>query len=566
MGQTTMKLFRSNGEEVRLNDTNFLGEGGEGSVWEWKGNAVKVALDQKKMQAMQGKYQRLSAIKDPRLVTPLELLFNDRGVFSGYIMELASGEPLARYFSMAWQTTAGIGQKDIYDIVESMGQAVEALHMNDVVGGDINEFNWSVHHKAVKLFDCDSWGVDAWSVSAMLPSIADPLVQGNYKKESDFFVLALLVFQLFTGVHPYRGGHTNYAKNAWRERMGSGASLMDAEGRFPKGSRGLGWIPVGLKIWLEGILSHKNRSPMPDRRVWEQGGTVVPSVNAGVFIADDVLHALSLRMVEEREWDVKLHSWVGVGFLKLADDSVVDLVRDVRYAMCTNFVPLGIIRTSDGEAYWVGQQEQNVVFQSIVGPVSGVLRLGVLDRIEIIGGRMFALSSSGWKEVSIRKMGTKVMCFISAQGTLSGRRMQGVSGGVLMASLGGVMLLAPTVKSGGGLSARWMKTPEGEYVWGAMHNGRLWGIGKRNGMGASYWEFFQDGSENCMFKTESDVNHIVAWPGCVGMVVLENSGILLKEGGAMDTTWSHKWKSPANWDGGVWVLAGKKIIRVGTTI
>ncbi len=550
-------LRLSSGEEIRLKDSDFLGEGGEGSVWRWKGKALKVALDEGAFASRAEKIRMLSKIRHPSLITPLEIALGPRGDPIGYLMDFAPGEPLARHFSMAWQAQAGLTGADLEAIGGSMGEALAALHAAGGVGGDINEFNWAVEKGRAALFDCDAWGIGPYPVSAMMPSIADPLAGGRYGEKSDWFALAVLLFQLFAGAHPYRGRHPARGKGAWAERMAAGESLMDPGAAFPPGARGLGGIPPGLEAWLRETLSHREREAPPPAAAWGKKSAAKPAPAPAPAPKSARRRG---RILEEVALPAEAIGWIGEGAILLADGSAWDLASASQRIRPSGGAKL--IRTPQGKAVWIWREGSDLAALDDEKKAKATARLGQEDELEVLGGRVFALGPSMWREIEIRDLAGRLSALPCAQGALAGRRFAGNAWGIAQSSLGGIALLSPSEKRGGGLIPRWERGAgsAGERIWGAWAAAGAWALGKRGADGSSWWEIRAEGVSA---RVEADLADFAKIPA--GWIAIGAGEAFLLEGaaGAAEADWPAGWKSPRAWGGAIWVLEGRKALRVG---
>lgn len=545
------------GEEIRVKDADFLGEGGEGSVWRWKGMALKVALDEKAFAAKADKIRALAKIRHPGLITPAGLALGPSGAPVGYVMEIAKGEPLARYFSMAWQAQASVGKADIGKIAGSMREAALALHAAGAAGGDINEFNWSVDGHRATLFDCDSWGIGAYPVSAMMPSIADPLAKGIYRSESDWFALAILAFQLFAGAHPYRGRHPARGKGAWQERMSAGESLWDAGASFPPGARGLGWIPSGLGEWMREVLAHRAREAMPDPALWSRKAGKSAAPKPAAQTAAGLVRSAKAFALEEIALPEMAIGWLGEGAIALAGGGAWDLASGQRMAPAHPKAKL--LRSADGEAVWIWEEGDRLKASAESG-AHAEIRLAAGEEIRLLGGRAFAFGAAGWREIEIRKIGGRLAALPCAQGILAGRPLGGESDATARLALGGMALLRASEKRCGGLSSIWEKPKPGEFAWGAKHAGGGWAIGRRDGSGASWWDI-SDAAGNRL-RLEADLSGFERGPS--GWVAIASGeAFWIRDGKAEALDWPGHWVAAKGWAGSLWALAGNKAIRVG---
>lgn len=443
-------VWRESGEKITLKDADWLGAGGEGSVWRVDAlSAVKVASDPAAYAPKAQKARLLCAIRHPSLITPTGLALDASGSPIGHFMPLAKGEPLARYFSPSWQQKNNVTRADLIALADRMRLAIERLHAEGVVGGDINEFNWTVAHGAPLLFDCDSWGVGGLPVSAMLPSIADPLARGRYGPESDWFAFAVLAFQLFIGAHPYRGSHPDFGRQAMSERMAAGASLFDPRSNAPPAARDLSEIPPGLRRWMESVLSAAgSRLAPPPAAQWDRSAT--PSPTPERFPASVAAGPLCVSVMETLRLPCAFSRWVGPGLALLADGSALDLASKTRSGAPAN--ARAGLRLSDGSLAWAQFDDASGELTVSSGALSARFKAGPNARLAALQGRLFIVKDSSWQEMAAKRLGQTLILAPCASGAASLRDASIEDGALLSPSIAGALLLRPAPAACQGLS------------------------------------------------------------------------------------------------------------------
>lgn len=473
-------VWRESGEKITLQDADWLGAGGEGSVWRVDSKtAVKVASDPAAYAVKAQKTRLLAAICHPSLVTPTGLALDASGRPIGHFMPLAPGEPLARYFSTAWQGKRQIRRADLIDLADHMRQAIERLHAEGVIGGDINEFNWVVDGSLPRLFDCDSWGVGGLPVSAMLPSIADPAAKGRYGQGSDWFAFAVLVFQLFIGAHPYRGSHPDFGRQDLNERMAQGASLFDPKASAPASARDLDSIPAGLRRWMSEVLGPQaHRSPPPPKADWERPAAQAPSPAAARRAP--AAGALRLAVQETLRLPCAFSRWIGPGLALLADGSALDLASRSRLDCPGGDFGL---RLPDGAIAWARFDPASGALSARALALESRFNAGAGARAALLQGRLFLIKPASWQEIAIQRLGPSLLLAPRASGAASLREASVEEGGILAPSLGGSTLLRPAPGAGLGLSPLRAPASPGARLIGSASAPGFDAFAFRNGAG-----------------------------------------------------------------------------------
>lgn len=440
MSAKSMEVELEDGRAMRLASSDWIGEGGEGAVYK-KGNlAIKIVEDKAALAKKEPKLRIFKKIKHPSLATPLSLAF-EKGALVGYAMEMIDGVPLARLMSPAWRAQNGYGADQIDAVCKSMVEALGALHAHGVWGGDINEFNWKVKSGRAILIDCDSWGCMGHSVSAMLPSIADPKAKGHYLKESDWYALAILIFQLHCGIHPFRGGLTGYGPKDLARRMEDGASMLDPNATWPASVPGPDALPATLKDWMVKVFSSSDRSPPPsgDWRAVKKARKAVRSSGAAL-------------------WDSPFESWAGAGLARLEDGSFFDL-RSKSKLIAPASKAFKWVDPTDGAPWWIWQSGQKLLGSAWVGQEKLECQLAAGAQLVQWGDEFFAIKDGAWFAMALRRMGSSgVKAMAVGQGAL-GSSVEMFDGCLMCASMGAHTLLRPVGKAKGAMALP-IKAPE----------------------------------------------------------------------------------------------------------
>ena len=147
----------------------------------------------------------------------------ENGAIVGYVMPKLDDTlpwiPVVEYYNRSAARGTGRNQareiqiSDRVRIAENLALGYKAIHEKGYVIGDINEKNAEANRlNDVALMDCDSYGFTdpatgrEFSNNMGRPEFQAPEAQGDYAnrtQEQDLFGLAVLIFQLLTGYHPY---------------------------------------------------------------------------------------------------------------------------------------------------------------------------------------------------------------------------------------------------------------------------------------------------------------------------------------------------------------------------
>jgi hypothetical protein len=282
-----MKVFiQGSATPIDLTQKDYLAQGGEGVVYVKGKKAFKVYHDPTKM-IPQGKFKELSAIQDPNVIRPQELLMDAKNGVIGYTMPfIDGGYPLCQLFPKSFRDREGIQPGTIADLVTKMQRSIDNVHRSGVLIVDLNEMNFLTTKKfdQVYFIDADSYQTSHYPATAIMDSIRDWTVSGNHSwtELTDWYSFAILSFQLFTGIHPFRGKYHGpkvefKAKLATdpdddtfaitRRRMLGNISIMHSDVGVPPSAYPLSVIPHAYQKWYEDVFIHGRRLPPPGKVV-----------------------------------------------------------------------------------------------------------------------------------------------------------------------------------------------------------------------------------------------------------------------------------------------------------
>lgn len=258
-------IYDESGKKLILGANDHLATGGEGAVYARGDVVYKVYLDPAKARAgrLDEKLGHLRALKRPGIAAPTGALRDSKGLFVGMTFERVEGEALCRLFTNTWRDAHGFGVDQTRKVVAAMRDIVSEAHRQRALLVDGNELNWLVApNLRPTVIDVDSWQLPGFPATAIMPSVRDPL-SANFTEGSDWFTWAIVTFQLWTGIHPYKGTHPDFARTALAERMAARASVFDPRVRVPAAVRDFNDIPAALKDWYAAVFNGAERAAPP---------------------------------------------------------------------------------------------------------------------------------------------------------------------------------------------------------------------------------------------------------------------------------------------------------------
>jgi serine/threonine protein kinase len=113
------------------------------------------------------------------------------------------------------------------NICKILIECVKEAHNKNIIIGDLNPFNILVKNNGNTFFiDVDSYQTKNYKHSGkQLDDIRDYLYNGVINYESDYYALAIIIFNLLTNIHPFKGIHRVYGN--LKDRIINKITVMD---------------------------------------------------------------------------------------------------------------------------------------------------------------------------------------------------------------------------------------------------------------------------------------------------------------------------------------------------
>ncbi len=272
INKTTEIILAKRGK-ITLSPANYLSSGGEASVYKKGKTIIKLYTDQQRIlrDNLPAKIAKLSQLQHPFIVSPQNMVLDKKGNPIGYYMSLANGEALSRFFTNDFRNQIGFDIDETNDLVEKMQKTVKFAHSRQAIMVDANELNWLVVKQAnyqPKIIDVDSWAIDRWRAQVVMPSIRDWHSNG-FNQKSDWFSWGVVTFQLYTGIHPYKGKLPGYKPTEMIKRMKENASVFSKGIRLNRAVRDFSLIPTPLLNWYKQTFQKGERTipPIPSKNI-----------------------------------------------------------------------------------------------------------------------------------------------------------------------------------------------------------------------------------------------------------------------------------------------------------
>jgi len=259
-----MKLKIKGGGTVSLTQKDFLSSGGQGNVYAKGNTAYKVYKDPKKMIPT-AKIDELSVMTDANIIRPDKVLLDSRNKPVGYTMRYVRDVySLCQLFPPAFKKRHKLDEKQILELVLFFRGLVEHTHSKGILIVDLNEMNYLVSHSFNEIYgiDVDSYQTPGFPATAIMESIRDRHVKNaQFSAVTDWFSWGIVTFQMWMGIHPYKGKHPSIKD--MDARMLQNISVFNADVSVPKICPDVNAIPQAFRDWFRAVFEGGQRVPPP---------------------------------------------------------------------------------------------------------------------------------------------------------------------------------------------------------------------------------------------------------------------------------------------------------------
>lgn len=254
------------GKDFLLNDKNWITAGGEADIYKVQNKAFKI-LKNPKDRNLQERVLFAQQWKSLNIAKPEALIKSQSGDVLGLVMPWINGDPLLMAFNNNWRQTHNVTSDTDALWTEQIRVLVDRVLASGARMVDANEWNYLISKNNIWAIDADSWCIPGMHATAQMPSIKDWHTPVE-SPESDWFAAAVVSFQLWTGIHPYKGNIDGFKKGDMPERMRQNVSVLHNGVKVPSVTRDWNAIPKGLLNWYLDVFEQGGRDPMPPSSTW----------------------------------------------------------------------------------------------------------------------------------------------------------------------------------------------------------------------------------------------------------------------------------------------------------
>lgn len=256
-------------DKVTLKDV--VASGGEGNIYLDKGFAYKIYNEPSKCIS-EAKITELGILDHPSIVRPLDAVFDAKGTtLLGYRMREATHiVSLAQYLTKTFKERNKVIPQNTVDLVRRFQEVINFVHTKNSLLVDINEMNFALndgYFNTPFFLDVDSYKTPSFPATALMEKVRD-FHASTFSTLTDWYSFAVLSFNIFIGIHPFRGGHPNYKHlekvQAMIQRMKDNISVLHQGATYPTGATlPFDVIPPVYMQWYTALFEEGKRLPPP---------------------------------------------------------------------------------------------------------------------------------------------------------------------------------------------------------------------------------------------------------------------------------------------------------------
>ena len=331
--------IKGSSKTIRLNKNNFLSSGGEGQIFLKNNTIFKIYIDQKKAIPY-SKIKELSLIQNKNVISPQKLLLNKKDQPIGYTMKYISNTyVLCQLFPRGFRDRENLSNDIVLKLVLKLKDIIEDIHKKNILIVDLNEMNFLVDKKFKEIYgiDVNSYQTQSFPATALMESVRDRH-SSSFTKLTDWFSFGILSFQMFIGLHPYKGRYEKirYPKDKGREldeRMLQNIPIFHKDVRYPKNVLPFDIIPQSYKNWFKAIF-YDGKRVMPPSEVVEI--IIVPT------IIKEVLGNKDFDITKIFEYPLKIVEYLSFDSNKIAVLSNNDIYINNKKQINTDYKNISI--------------------------------------------------------------------------------------------------------------------------------------------------------------------------------------------------------------------------------
>ena len=205
-----------------------LASGGEGTVHEYKSDRVIKLYHTPRKKEFAKHLQALSILGN-RFVKPEDIWYTISGEVAGFEMKFVDFNKNTIFYNLTSKAFCLDNDMDFkfkIQVLKNLRAAVEECHNNDIVIGDLNQYNFFVTSQADIIYvDVDSFSTKDKPPSNVILEDINDWTTTAINKLTDIWAYTILSFWILTYMHPFKFGcKTN--SDGLQTRVRKGLSIL----------------------------------------------------------------------------------------------------------------------------------------------------------------------------------------------------------------------------------------------------------------------------------------------------------------------------------------------------
>ncbi len=267
-------------KRIKLEAADLIQAGGEGMVFRWQGQAVKVYHQPQPQHGRKLAYWQqhgLSSQMPSSLLGPSALVCNKQGEVVGFVMPAlpAGAFPLKQLANPHFTAHHQLDPRHAAAWLQHAHVTLTRLHQAGIVVGDLNDQNvfgrLPVTDNLAQTFwvDVDSYQFGGFPCPVALDSFLDPHLYGAgdfsqkpcFSPPSDWYAFFVLLVKNLLQVHPYGGVH--HLHKTLMARANAGITILSPNVTYPQRARPLETLSDDLLHHLHIVFAQGQRPSFP---------------------------------------------------------------------------------------------------------------------------------------------------------------------------------------------------------------------------------------------------------------------------------------------------------------
>lgn len=399
--------IKGKGAKYSLNKNDFVASGGEGSIYRKGAVAFKIYSDPKKMIPL-AKMDELAVLTHPNIIRPQDVLLDEKDKAIGYTMRyLKDTFAFCQLFPKAFKDRYRIRPDLCLKLVRNLQDIIAHCHSAGILLVDVNELNFLVDDAFSEVYaiDCDSYKTKNFHGTALMDSVRDRHASGPGDKymaneNTDWFSFGVISFQLFIGIHPYRGKHP--VLKSMDDRMLKNVSVLNDAVSTPAVCAPFTDIPQAYRDWYKAVFDMGKRLPPPDSLV----AAVV--VQKAVKIVGS--NSFNIKKVQELEDDIVRYD--AATRMVMTDSAIFNGSGKAVYKFPAGVRSSVLGLTPKGREILAYIEKGKVQLVCVVNP-SISMDFGVdfsAESLMSYGGNIYAKNGDSLFEIEMIELGSRIVC------------------------------------------------------------------------------------------------------------------------------------------------------------